>query len=65
MRVGVCERVCPRNCYEIDRERHIVEMPMRLRCVKCDACIVRCPKDALYFRDPYKNIMIPPETIRK
>jgi len=61
---GICEIVCPRNCYDINRELHIAEIVRGYKCVKCGACIVQCPCDALYFRDPYGN-MIPPETIRR
>jgi len=61
---GLCEHVCPRNCYEVDREQHIARMPRSERCVQCGACIVQCPFSALYFKSP-KGEIIPPETIRK
>ena len=61
---GICILVCPRNCYDINKEKHIAELVRKYRCVKCGACIVQCPHDALYFNDPYGNI-VPPETIRK
>ncbi|GBE19155.1 corrinoid/iron-sulfur protein large subunit [archaeon BMS3Abin16] len=61
---GFCEQVCPRNCYEVDRNRHIATMPGADRCVQCGACIVQCPFDALYFKSP-KDEIIPPETIRR
>jgi ferredoxin len=61
---GLCEQVCPRNCYEIDRDRHIAKIPRASRCVKCGACIVQCPFDALYFKNP-KGEIITPETIRR
>jgi len=32
--------------------------------VKCGACIVQCPGDALCFSDPHGN-KIPPEVIRR
>ncbi|MFQ6044306.1 MAG: ferredoxin family protein, partial [Candidatus Poribacteria bacterium] len=62
--VGFCEQVCPRNCYEVDKNRHIATIPRANRCVQCGACIVQCPFDALYFRSP-KGEIISPETIRK
>ncbi|MFQ6000166.1 MAG: 4Fe-4S binding protein, partial [Anaerolineae bacterium] len=34
------------------------------RCVQCGACIVQCPFDALYFKSPKGEIILP-ETIRK
>ena len=61
---GFCAVVCPRNCYEIDDNRHIATMPGEERCVQCGACIVQCPFDALYFGSPQGGI-IPPEDVRK
>jgi NAD-dependent dihydropyrimidine dehydrogenase PreA subunit len=61
---GFCEQVCPRNCYEVDKNRHIALMPRAARCVQCAACIVQCPFDALYFTGPKGEIILP-ETIRK
>ncbi|MFQ5867918.1 MAG: HgcAB-like fusion protein [bacterium] len=62
--VGFCERVCPRNCYEVDNNRHIATIPRADRCIQCGACIVQCPFDALYFKSP-KGEIITPETVRK
>ncbi len=61
---GFCKQVCPRNCFEIDKENHTASMPRHERCVQCGACIVQCPFDALYFRRSADEI-IPPDTIRK
>ncbi len=61
---GFCEQVCPRNCYEVDRNRHIATIPRAGRCVQCGACIVQCTFDALYFESP-KGEVIRPETIRR
>ncbi|MBA7473146.1 hypothetical protein ES707_08480 [subsurface metagenome] len=61
---GFCEQVCPRSCFEMNRERHVVSMPRANRCVQCGACIVQCPFDALYFISP-SGEMISPEVIRK
>ena len=61
---GFCEQVCPRNCYEVDKNRHIATIPRANQCVQCGACIVQCPFDALYFSSP-KGEIISPETIRK
>ncbi len=61
---GFCEQVCPRNCYEVDRNRHIATIPRAGRCVQCGACIVQCTFDALYFQSP-KGEVIRPETIRR
>lgn len=62
--VGFCEQVCPRNCYEVNKSKHITTMPRADQCVQCSACIVQCPFDALYFKNP-KGEVILPETIRK
>jgi NAD-dependent dihydropyrimidine dehydrogenase PreA subunit len=61
---GVCTRVCPRNCFEIDKDAHIATMPRAEFCVQCGACIIQCPADALCFQSP-DGQTIPPETIRK
>jgi NAD-dependent dihydropyrimidine dehydrogenase PreA subunit len=61
---GFCEQVCPRNCYEVDKGRGIAAMPRDYRCVQCGACIVQCPFDALYFKNP-KGEVITPELIRR
>jgi len=61
---GVCEDVCPRNCFEIDRKNHITKMPRMDLCEQCGACIVQCPSDALRFKTLDGKI-ISPETIRE
>jgi len=59
-----CETVCPRNCYEVNRERRLATLPRAEQCVQCGACIIQCPFDALYFKNP-KGEVILPETMRK
>jgi NAD-dependent dihydropyrimidine dehydrogenase PreA subunit len=61
---GLCEQVCPRNCFQVDRQGHTATMPGARRCVQCGACIVQCPFDALSFAGP-KGEAISPETVRK
>ncbi len=61
---GMCEQVCPRDCYEVDKSRHIATMPGADKCVQCGACIVQCPFDALYFKSP-KGEVLAPETVRR
>jgi len=61
---GFCEQVCPRNCYEVDRNQHIATIPRADRCVQCGACIVQCPFDALSFKGP-RGEVLHPETIRR
>ncbi len=59
-----CEQVCPRNTYELDKNRHIATMPRANQCIRCGACIVQCPFDALYFESP-KGETISAETVRR
>jgi len=61
---GFCEQVCPKNCYEVDKVKHIATVPRADECVQCGACIVQCPFDALYFKSPNGEIL-PPESVRK
>lgn len=61
---GFCEQVCPRNCFEVHPKTHSAEMPRASQCVQCGACIVQCPFDALFFKDP-RGEVVTPETIRK
>jgi len=61
---GFCEQVCPKNCYEVDKVKHIATVPRADECVQCGACIVQCPFDALYFKSP-KGEILQPESVRK
>lgn len=61
---GLCEEVCPRNCFEVNRTRRKATMPRAERCVQCGACIVQCPLGALHFESP-SGEKIPPEAVRK
>jgi NAD-dependent dihydropyrimidine dehydrogenase PreA subunit len=59
-----CEDVCPKDCYDVDRRKHLASIPRSGDCVQCGACIVQCPFDALYFKSPEGEIVLP-ETIRR
>ena len=60
--IGICEQVCPRNCFKVDKSRQIATIPAdSVRCIQCGACIIQCPLDALYFKNP-KGDIIPPDT---
>ena len=61
---GFCEQVCPRDCYAIDQNHHKATMPGAERCVQCGACIVQCPFDAISFKNPNGETILP-ETIRR
>jgi NAD-dependent dihydropyrimidine dehydrogenase PreA subunit len=65
-----CWEVCPEACYEkppdakqAGDDRRIV-VAHEERCVRCGACIVQCPMDALAFEDE-KGRRIEPEVIRR
>jgi ferredoxin len=61
---GFCQQVCPRNCFEVDKMRHTASIISRERCIKCGACIVQCPFNALHFESSEGEI-IPPEVTRR
>ncbi len=52
-----------RNCHEVSKEKQTT-IPRANMCVKCGACIVQCPFDSLYFKDPMGR-GLSPEIIRK
>jgi NAD-dependent dihydropyrimidine dehydrogenase PreA subunit len=45
-----CVQVCPRNVLAMDGARRKVEITRPDDCIRCGACIVQCPSDALRFR---------------
>lgn len=61
---GICEQVCPRNCYQISGKPRVISIPGIRRCVQCGACIVQCPFDALSFENQ-RGEKIAPEQMRK
>jgi len=61
---GFCEMVCPLNCFDLDEHDHKVSFARGDKCVRCGACIVQCPFDALVFTDK-EGKRIPPDHIRK
>jgi NAD-dependent dihydropyrimidine dehydrogenase PreA subunit len=46
-----CWEVCPEACFERSSGSNKVELAHDERCIRCGACVVQCPKDALYFED--------------
>ncbi len=64
--VGVysCWAVCPEACFERREDLRKVELLHDDRCIKCGACVVQCPQDALYFATD-DGRRIEPETIRR
>lgn len=59
-----CEQVCPRGCFDVDKDQNLAIRPRAHLCVQCGACIVQCPFDALFFETPGGE-MIPPDKVRK
>jgi NAD-dependent dihydropyrimidine dehydrogenase PreA subunit len=59
-----CRQVCPRGVFEIDYDRRLASLPKAQQCVRCGACIVQCPFDALYFRSPEGDV-VEPDTVRR
>jgi len=64
--VGVysCWAVCPEACFEKIEQTRKVELAHDDRCIKCGACVVQCPQDALSFTAE-DGRRIEPETIRR
>jgi ferredoxin len=57
-----CARVCPRGCFVSRPGGVMLRRPER--CIRCGACIVQCPTDALCFRDA-AGAIVPPVSIRE
>ena len=61
-----CLAVCPEACFDATdpaRGRKAV-LAHSERCVKCGACVVQCPRDALFFTDA-EGARIEPQSIRR
>jgi NAD-dependent dihydropyrimidine dehydrogenase PreA subunit len=59
-----CWEVCPEACFEKHTETRKVELAHGERCIRCGACVVQCPKDALFFEDEVGE-RIQPDAIRR
>ncbi len=64
--VGVykCHEVCPQACFEKDEPNRKVVLAEAHRCIRCGACVVQCPVDALYYRNS-EGDRIEPDVIRR
>jgi len=62
--VYFCWQVCPEACFEKREELRKVEISHSDRCIRCGACVVQCPTDALSFEDE-RGSRIEPATIRR
>ncbi len=59
-----CVQVCPRNVLQMNGRRRTVEIARPGACIRCGACIVQCPSDALRFRFDDGRIVLP-ATVRR
>jgi len=59
-----CWAVCPEACFDKRPESHKVEITHDDRCIRCGACVVQCPQDALAFETP-DGLRVDPEQIRR
>jgi ferredoxin len=58
-----CVKVCPSEVLVMDGKRHKVRIDQPEACIRCGACIVQCPDDALQFRFPDGHV-VGPEVVR-
>jgi NAD-dependent dihydropyrimidine dehydrogenase PreA subunit len=59
-----CWEVCPEACFEKGEDVRKVDLTHDERCIRCGACVVQCPMDALYFVDE-KGARVEPEQVRR
>jgi len=59
-----CWEVCPEACFEKTPEVRKVQLAHDERCIRCGACVVQCPTDALAFEDS-DGSRIEPDVIRR
>ena len=61
---GSCLEVCPEGVFAWREGQRQVALPHLERCIRCAACIVQCPADALYLEDDAGR-RIGPEVVRR
>jgi NAD-dependent dihydropyrimidine dehydrogenase PreA subunit len=59
-----CWEVCPEACFEKRPDEHKIALTHADRCIRCGACVVQCPVDALYLEDDAGE-RIAPDVIRR
>jgi ferredoxin len=62
--VFFCWQVCPEACFEKEPDVRKVALAHDDRCIRCGACVVQCPTDALSFQDAAGG-RIEPEVVRR
>jgi len=60
----ICLQVCPEGVFQRAEHQKKVELAHPDQCVRCAACIVQCPKDALYLHDGHGR-RVEPDAIRR
>ncbi|MGE0712159.1 MAG: HgcAB-like fusion protein [Planctomycetota bacterium] len=61
---AACVQVCPREVLVMDGRRRKVTIQDPEACIRCGACVVQCPDDALQFRYDDGRV-VEPATIRR
>ena len=59
-----CWEVCPEACFEKNEDERKVSLAHDDRCIRCGACVVQCPVDALYFRNDDGD-RVAPDVVRR
>jgi len=64
-----CWEVCPRACFEKPASEDAggerkVDLARSEHCIRCGACVVQCPEDALHFEDETGQ-RVEPDSIRR
>jgi NAD-dependent dihydropyrimidine dehydrogenase PreA subunit len=62
--VYFCWAVCPEACFEKREDLRKVDLAHDDRCIRCGACVVQCPTDALFFED-HAGRRVEPDVIRR
>jgi NAD-dependent dihydropyrimidine dehydrogenase PreA subunit len=59
-----CWEVCPEACFEKRDDVRKVDLAHDERCIRCGACVVQCPMDALAFEDA-DGARVEPDGVRR
>ena len=60
----VCLQVCPEGVFKREDHRKKVDLDHPEQCIRCGACIVQCPKDALFLEND-RGDRVMPDVIRR